>query len=39
MFALEDMFGKKIDLVTERSLSNPYFIASAGRTKQLIYAA
>jgi predicted nucleotidyltransferase len=39
MFALDDLFGRKVDLVTEKSLSNPYFIASVERTKQLIYAA
>lgn len=39
MFALEDLFGRGIDLVTENSLSNPYFIESVELTKQLIYAA
>jgi len=39
MFELEDMFGRKIDLVTEKSLASPYFIANVERTKQLIYAA
>jgi predicted nucleotidyltransferase len=39
MFELEDMFAKKVDLVTEDSLRNPYFIASVERTTQLIYAA
>lgn len=36
---LEHLFGRKIDLVTERSLSNPYFIKSVEETKQLLYAA
>lgn len=35
-YALEDLFGRDVDLVTENSLSNPYFIASVNRTKQLI---
>ncbi len=39
MYALDDLFGRKVDLVSEKSLSNPYFIASVERTKQLIYAA
>jgi predicted nucleotidyltransferase len=39
MFELEDMFGRKIDLVTEKSLSKPYFIANIERDKELIYAA
>jgi predicted nucleotidyltransferase len=38
-WALEELFGRNVDLVTEKSLSNPYFIASVERTKQLIYTA
>jgi predicted nucleotidyltransferase len=36
---LSAMFGRKIDLVTENSLSNPYFIKEIEQTKKLIYAA
>jgi predicted nucleotidyltransferase len=36
---LEKLFGRKVDLITERSLSNPYFIQSVEKTKQLVYAA
>jgi len=36
---LEELFNRKVDLLTERSLSNPYFIASIENTKQLLYAA
>lgn len=36
---LEELFNRKIDLVTENSLSNPYFIESIEETKQLLYAA
>ncbi len=39
MFELEDLFAQKVDLVTEDSLRNPYFIANVERSKQLIYAA
>jgi len=39
MFEMEDIFGRKIDLVTEKTLSNPFFIRSVEQTKQLIYAA
>ena len=39
MFELEDMFGRKIDLITEGQLSKPYFIANVERDKTLIYAA
>ena len=34
---LESLFGRKVDLVTANSLSNPYFIKEVERTKQLIY--
>jgi predicted nucleotidyltransferase len=36
---LEKLFNRKIDLLTEKSLSNPYFIQSIEKTKQLVYAA
>lgn len=36
---LEKLFKRKVDLVTGRSLSNPYFIKSVEETKQLLYAA
>lgn len=36
---LEKLFNRKVDLLTERSLSNPYFIRSIEKTKQLLYAA
>jgi len=34
---LHTLFNRKIDLVTENSLSNPYFIEGIEPTKQLIY--
>lgn len=36
---LVDLFRRKIDLVTRRSLSNPFFIADIEKNKQLIYGA
>lgn len=36
-YALEDLFSRKVDLIEEKGLRNPYFIASVNRTKQLIY--
>jgi predicted nucleotidyltransferase len=30
---LEELFQRPVDLVTEKSLKNPYFIASVNRTK------
>lgn len=38
-YKLQDLFERQIDLVTENSLSNPYFIIGIEKTKQLIYAA
>lgn len=38
-YKLESLLGRTIDLLTERSLSNPYFIQSVEKTKQLLYAA
>ncbi len=38
-YKLRDLFNRNIDLVTERTLSNPYFIESINETKQLIYEA
>ena len=38
-YKLEDLFNRKIDLLTDNSLSNPYFIQSIDKNKQLIYAA
>jgi len=38
-YKLRDLFKRKIDLVTERTLSNPYFIESINESKQLIYEA
>ncbi len=34
---LEVITNRKIDLLTERSLKNPYFIQELNNTKQLIY--
>ncbi len=36
---LEELFGRKVDLMTEKSLSNPYLIESIEETKRLLYAA
>ena len=35
--ALEDLLDRKIDLVDEEILKNPYFIEELNETKQLIY--
>ena len=36
---LEELFKRPVDLVTEKSLKNPYFIDSVNRTKSKIYEA
>ncbi len=38
-YKLRELFRREIDIVTERSLSNPYFIESINESKQLIYEA
>ena len=38
-YKLQDLFYRQIDLLTENSLSNPFFIKGVDQTKQLIYAA
>lgn len=34
---LSSLFSRKVDLITENSISNPYFIRSIEGTKQLVY--
>lgn len=36
-FELEKLFNRKIDLLEERALKNPYFIENINQKKQLIY--
>ena len=38
-YKLQDLFSRKIDLLTDNSFSNPYFIKGIEQTKQLVYAA
>ncbi len=33
----EELFQRSVDLVTDKSLSNPFFIDSVNQTKTLIY--
>src|SRR5215211_6516965 len=35
--ALEALFGREVDLLTERSIQNPYFRKSVEATRQIIY--
>jgi predicted nucleotidyltransferase len=39
LYALEAVFGRKVDLVTETSIRNPYFREEIEETKELLYAA
>ena len=36
-FELEKLFNRKIDLLEERDLKNPYFIENINQKKQLLY--
>ncbi len=38
-YKLRELFKREIDIVTEKTLSNPYFIESINETKELIYEA
>lgn len=37
-YNLQNLFNRNIDLLTQNSLSNPYFIKKIEQTKKLIYA-
>lgn len=37
--ALEELFGRKVDVVSERAIRNPYMLGSVDRDKELLYAA
>jgi predicted nucleotidyltransferase len=37
--ALEQLFGRKVDLVSLSGLSNPYFIAAVNQSRQLVFAS
>jgi predicted nucleotidyltransferase len=36
---LETLFGRKVDIVEEPAMRNPYFIKAVEQSKQLVYAA
>jgi uncharacterized protein len=37
LFELEDILRRKIDMVAEEKISNPYFMESINRDKELVY--
>jgi predicted nucleotidyltransferase len=39
MWALDELFGRQVDMTAEKSLSNPYLIESINRDKLLLYGA
>ena len=39
LHALEDLFGRKVDLVMDRAIRNPYFRRGVDQSRKLIYAA
>ena len=39
LFALEDLFRRKIDLVEMPAVSNPFFLKSINQTRKVLYAA
>ncbi len=36
-YALDELFGREVDLITERQLASPSFIANVERDKKVIY--
>lgn len=36
-FALEDVFKRKVDLLEEKAIKNPYFIKTLNQSKKMIY--
>jgi uncharacterized protein len=36
---LEKIFGRRVDLIVEKAIRNPYFKQNVDETKQLVYAA
>jgi uncharacterized protein len=39
LFALEDLFARKVDLVEAGAIRNPYFLRSIAKDRVLLYAA
>jgi predicted nucleotidyltransferase len=39
LFELEDLLRRKVDLVAEEKMWNPYFIESINESKQMIYGS
>lgn len=37
--ALENLFGRKVDMVSADAMKNPHFIAEVNRSRQTVYAA
>ncbi len=38
-YGLEELFGRRVDLVVDSAIRNPYFREAVDNSKQLIYAA
>jgi len=39
LFDLEDLFGRKIDLVETSAIENPFFLKTVDRSRTVLYAA
>jgi uncharacterized protein len=37
--ALDEMFGREVDLVEAAAISNPYFLTAVNKSRSLLYAA
>jgi|SRR6516162_3379644 predicted nucleotidyltransferase len=38
-FALEDLFGRKVDLVEVPAVTNPYFLQTIRRSRRMVYGS
>ena len=36
-YKLRELFDREVDITTERSLSNPFFVESVNKTRELLY--
>ena len=39
LFSLQNLFQRKVDLVPEEKMTNPYFITSVNKQKEMVYEA
>lgn len=38
LFGLEDLFGRKVDLIESDAITNPYFLRTVNKSRRAVYA-